>query len=1063
MDGIEDRRGALTATGLSCGSCGMELPLNSKFCNDCGAPVTQVSRSAEYKQVTVLFADVVHSMDIAAAVGPERLREIMTELADRCAAVVQGFGGTVDKFTGDGIMAVFGAPVALEDHAVRACLTALGVQEETGRLAVEVHDHDGVELRLRVGLNSGQVIAGEIGSRSFGYTAIGQHVGIAQRMESAAAPGGVMLSESTARLVDGLAVLGRQEIVRIKGSAEPVRAHRLVSLGAHRPGVFPWASTLVGREWELAALTAMVDRSIDGRGSVACVVGAPGIGKSRLVAEIAGVARKHGAQVYSTFGESHTNEVPFLASTRLLRAALGIEELDEEAARARVRSEVPDADPADLILVDDVLGIRNIDIELPDIAPEARRRRLTTWVNAAALARTSPSVYLIEDAHWVDEVSESLLANFLSVVPQTHSLVLITYRPEYHGALSRTPGAQTITLMPLGSVETESLISELVGTHPSVERLADQIADRAAGNPFFAEEIVRDLADRGILIGGPGEYECPQAAVEVVVPATLQAAIGARIDRLAPDAKRVLNAAAVIGSRFNPDLLMSVGIAPALDQLIAAELIDQVMYAPRAEFVFRHPLIRAVAYESQLKSQRAKLHHRLAAAIEDREPGSADENAAIIAEHHEAAGELAAAYAWHMRAAAWSATRDVAAARLSWDRACQVADRLPNDVADSTAMRIGPRTLLCATGWRVHETISGSRFEELRQICTAAGDRASLAIGMAGLTMEHLVHARLREGSRMASEYMSLLESIGDATLTVGLSFAAIVIKRETGELLDMLRWTQNVINLSKGDPTMGNLIIGSPLAAALAWRGEARWCLGQNGWRDDFDGAISMARKTDPISHAVAVYYKYGLAIPSGVLLADDAALSDIEEALSIAERSADDTAVGLVQSALGLALVHRADADRLRGIDVLTELRDLCLHDRYPRVAVPAIDMYTARQMAAQGDHEGALMQVHSALGALFDAGQPGWCAPGTAILVELLIARNDVHGAQAAIDRFATTRVPYSWAAREVWLVRSRALLARAHGDETAYRDYRDRYRAMATSLGFEGHMKWAEAMT
>ena len=194
-----------------CGSCGTELPPNSKFCNECGAPVATATTPAEYKQVTVLFADVVHSMDIAAAVGAERLREIMAELVNRATAVVQRYGGTVDKFTGDGIMAVFGAPVALEDHAVRACLAALGIQEETGRLAAEVKDRDGIDLQLRVGLNSGQVIAGEIGSGALGYTAIGEQVGMAQRMESVAPPGGVMLSESTARLVEGAATLGEAE------------------------------------------------------------------------------------------------------------------------------------------------------------------------------------------------------------------------------------------------------------------------------------------------------------------------------------------------------------------------------------------------------------------------------------------------------------------------------------------------------------------------------------------------------------------------------------------------------------------------------------------------------------------------------------------------------------------------------------------------------------------------------------------------------------------------------------------------------------------------------------
>src|SRR5271166_4241841 len=284
----------MTATGLACGSCGAELQAGDKFCHECAAPVVTTATPAEYKQVTVLFADVVHSMDIAAAVGAERLREIMADLADRCAAVVQRYGGTVDKFTGDGIMTVFGAPVALEDHALRACLAALGIQDEAKRLAAEVDRRDGVDLRLRIGLNSGQVIAGEIGSGPAGYTAIGEQVGMAQRMESVAPPGGVTLSDSTARLVENVTVLGEPELVRIKGAVDPVRARRLVAVSARRERVSPHVSSLVGREWELAALTAMLDRSITGHGCVAGVVGPPGVGKSRIVAETASIAAGRG-------------------------------------------------------------------------------------------------------------------------------------------------------------------------------------------------------------------------------------------------------------------------------------------------------------------------------------------------------------------------------------------------------------------------------------------------------------------------------------------------------------------------------------------------------------------------------------------------------------------------------------------------------------------------------------------------------------------------------------------------------------------------------------------------
>ena len=721
MDRSGDGGGGLTAAGLFCGSCGTKLPPNSKFCNECGAPVTQLSRSAEYKQVTVLFADVVHSMDIAAAVGAERLREIMSELLDRCTAVVKRYGGTLSQFTGDGIMAVFGAPITLEDHAVRACLAALGLQEEAKRLAVDARERDRIDLRLRVGLNSGQVIAGEIGSGTLGYTAIGEQVGMAQRMESVAPPGGVMLSASTARLVDSSAALGEAELVRIKGADEPVRAHRLVGIGERQRAAGRVESTLVGRRWEMSAVEGLLDRAVDGHGAVLGVVGSPGIGKSRLVREVAAMAGRRGVEVFTTFCESHTSQVPFHAVARLLCVATGVEGLDGQTARDRVRDRVPDGDPEDLLLLDDLLGIADPNALLPAIDPDARRRRLTALLNAASLARETPAVYVVEDAHWIDEVSEALLADFLTVIPQTPSLVLVTYRPEYEGALARVHGAHTVALAPLSDSETAALVLQLLGPDPSNGALGQSIAGRAAGNPFFVEEMVRELAERGVLQGQTGTYVSTADVSEAKVPATLQATIAARIDRLNPKAKRTLSAAAVIGSRFNLDLLETLGIDPALDDLVGGELIDQIRFTRQPEYVFHHPLIRTVAYESQLKSDRSQLHRRLAAAIESRDPAAAEENAALIAEHLQAAGDLHAAYGWHMRAATWATNRDIAAAWASWERARQVADAMPGDDEDRTAMRIAPRAWLCGNAFRVYADLSGGLFEELRELARRPG------------------------------------------------------------------------------------------------------------------------------------------------------------------------------------------------------------------------------------------------------------------------------------------------------------------------------------------------------
>ncbi len=845
-----------------CGSCGTQIGATAKFCSECGTPLTRAAQSAEYKQVTVLFADVVHSMDIARLVGAERLREIMAGLVTCASSVVQRYGGTVGSFTGDGVMAVFGAPTALEDHAIRACLAALAIQEEAKRLAVEVEARDGVELRLRVGLNSGQVIAGEIASGPFGYTTIGEHVGMAQRMESVAPPGGVMLSASTARLVEDFAALGEPEAVRIKGSVDPVPARRLLGVGQQH-GVRRAESSLVGRRWEMSAVEGLLDRALDGHGGVVGFAGPPGIGKSRLSRVVAAMAAQRGVPVYTAFCESHTSQVPFHVVTHLMRAATRVEGMDGEAARALIRTQFSDVDSEDLLLYEDLLGIRDPKAELPRIDPDARRRRLTAMVNAASLATETPAVYVIEDAHWIDEVSESMLADFLAVVPQTPLLTLITYRPEYRGALAQVPGAQTIALAPLSDSETATLVSELLGQDSSIGALARTITERASGTPFFAEEIVRELADRGVLQGNPGSYVSTAEAAEVSVPATLQATIAARIDRLDPKAKRTLSAAAVVGSRFGTDLLTALDVEPVIADLLAAQLIHQVTFTRHPEYVFHNPLIRGVAYEAQLKADRAELHRRVAAAIEQRSAESVDDNAALVAEHLEAAGDLPSAYAWHMRAATWANNRDIAAARVSWERAHKVADALPDGHPDRTVMRIAPRATLCANDWRVHADESGVRFEELRELCALVGDKTSLAIGMPGRLGWHAQRGQVRESQRLASELTTLLDSIGDPTLTATAGFSATAIKAQSGEMGEVLRWSQATVEWTKGDPTKGNLIVGSPLAVALSMRGLARAWFGHPGWRDDLDDSVAVAEQSgEPLTLAMVLSWKYGMGI---------------------------------------------------------------------------------------------------------------------------------------------------------------------------------------------------------
>ena len=420
-----------------------------------------------------------------------------------------------------------------------------------------------------------------------------------------------------------------------------------------------------------------------------------------------------------------------------------------------------------------------------------------------------------------------------------------------------------------------------------------------------------------------------------------------------------------------------------------------------------------------------------------------------------------------MRAATWATYRDIAAARQSWERAQAIADALPAEDPNRTAMRIAPRTMLCGIAWRLHANVAGDRIDELRELCTAAGDKASLAIGMAGLVIDQAFQGRIREASQLASEAWAVIESLGDATLTVGLSFPVIYPKGHGGEWSETLRWSQRAIDLAEDDPSKGNLLVGSPLALAFTTRALARYCLGRPGWRDDLRHGVSMARSTDPFSYATVVAYVYFPGIPLGVLAADDPALREIEDALRIAERSGDDMALAFARVTLGLALVHRhTDAERSSGQKLLAEVSDVLERRKHNLSELRLINVYSARERARRGDRDEAIPLMRAAVDELVREGQLlSWGIPATGVLVETLLDRGsgrDVAEAEAAIEQLAAAPADDDLAMRDIWLLRMRALLARTRDDDVTYRELVGRYRSMAESLGFEGHIVWAAAM-
>ncbi|HSS23729.1 MAG TPA: adenylate/guanylate cyclase domain-containing protein, partial [Mycobacterium sp.] len=969
----------MTATSLVCHVCGAEPRKGARFCDACGSALTLVVDPAEYKQVTVLFADVVRSMDIAAALGPERLREVVTELVDRAVAAVQRYGGTVDKFTGDGIMALFGAPLALEHHAYRACLAALEIQQVARQVAVEVARRDGIDLRVRVGLNSGQVIAGEVGATHLGYTAVGEQVGMAQRMESVAPPGGVMLSESTARLVEDRVVLGEREIVHIKGVDAGVPARGLLGVDSEHRRKAHHESRLVGRQSEKDTVAGLLELAGHGEGTVITVTGRPGVGKTRLVRESAATATSRGFEVFVTYCESHTRDVPLQVISRLLRAIFGILGLTPEEARARVRSQIPEAGAEDLLLLDDLLGICGG--PCPDVDPDARRRRLVELIKTVSRARTGPAVYIVEDAQWIDGVSEKLLAHFAAAVPRMRATLLVVYRPQYSGILSRIPGAHPITLRPLSDSHIAELIKGLLGEHPSVLGLSTVVADRAAGVPFAAEEIVRDLAERGELEGDPGAYVCVREVRDIHVPASLQAIIGARIDRLTVTAKRTLNAAAVIGAQFDTELLESLLDSIDVAPLIEAQLVEQVGFAPHATYAFCHPLIQQVAYESQLKAGRSELHRRVAAVMQRTHGGFTGQEAAIVATQYTAAGDLRDAYDWHMQAATWYGARDIPAARKSWQQAVRVADRLPDDDPDRLAMRIAPRALLCGSTFQVGGTPADTGFDELRELTAAAGDKKSLAIGMAGHLTTLTFNARHSEAASMASEFATLVESIDDPAMTVGLFYAAAQAKWEAGEAIESLRLAQRIIDIADGDPTMGSLVVGSPLAWGIAVKGAAGMSLGRRGWRDDLDESVALARSVGGATTRPFVQlYRYAAATQNGAVLPDAQDVTQAAETLEIAQRSANNTAVAYALLNRATTLIHNDSEDTAAGLEFMAQAREMIVNEQLIVTLRRMSDIEVARERARSEDLDGAIDLATTILVEQFDTGEMIFRGPAT-----------------------------------------------------------------------------------
>ena len=714
------------------------------------------SRSAlegERKQVTVLFADIKDSTELIKDLDPEAAQQLLDPALHIMMDAVHRYEGTVNQVLGDGIMALFGAPLAHEDHALRACYAALTMQTAMREYTETVRRAHGIEMRIRVGLNSGEVVVRAIGNDlHMDYSAVGQTTHLAARMEQLATPGTIRLTATTLRLVEGLVRVQALGPIPVRGMTEPVEVCELVGASALRRRLQAAAARgltrFVGREAELVALRQALDQAGAGHGQVVAVVGEAGVGKSRLVYEGVHAHYTQGWRVLESASVSYGKATPYFPVVDLLKRYVHVEDADEpRTVRARVTGQVLTLDetlqetiPALLWLLDALPD----DSPFRTLEPPQRRQRTLEAVKRVLLreSQVQPLLLVFEDLHWIDAETQALLDSLIESLPTARLLLLVNYRPEYqHGWGSKTYYTQ-LRLDPLPPASAEAVLDALLGQDPSLAPLKRVLIERTEGNPFFLEESVRTLVETGVLVGEPGAYRLAQSLPTIQVPATVQAVLAARIDRLPPEEKQLLQAAAVIGTEVPLPLLQAIAELPeaalhrGLAHLQAAEFLYETRLFPERAYTFKHALTQQVAYQSLLTSTRQRYHAQLAQELEAR-PETAETQPELLAHHCTEAGLAAPAVGTGSGPASvvkrvlhtWKRWRTSRKGWRCWKTLPDTPERTQHELDMQVALG---QALQVTKGLSAPEV--GHAYARARELCQQVGDTPQLFVVLAGLT-----------------------------------------------------------------------------------------------------------------------------------------------------------------------------------------------------------------------------------------------------------------------------------------------------------------------------------------
>jgi class 3 adenylate cyclase/tetratricopeptide (TPR) repeat protein len=1082
------------ALKAKCPSCGFANAPGIKFCGECGKPLSEAvkpaqppeprsytpkhlaekiltSRSAlegERKQVTVLFADVKGSMDLSEQVDPEEWHKIMDRFFAILSDGVHRFEGTINQYTGDGIMALFGAPIAHEDHAQRGCFAALHLRDELRGYAEELKRTRGLSFLVRMGLNSGEVVVGKIGDDlRMDYTAQGQIVGLAARMEQLASPGSAYLTEHTAKLVSGFFQIRDLGSFEIKGLRDAVRVHELEGVGRLRTRLdvsrTRGFSKFVGRNTEMAALEAALERAIAGNVQVLGVVAEAGTGKSRLCYEFVERCRAREIPVYEAHGVAHGKAVSLLPILEFFRSYFGITEHDTaRAARDKIAGRMLLLDETlteGLPLVFDFLGVADPERPSPPLGPEARQRQFLDLIRRLSSARSArePAVHLYEDLHWFDRASDELLESLVEIAPGNRTLVLVNFRPEYHAGWMQRSYYHQLPLLPLRPEEIAELLGELIGTDPSLRHLGELIRERTGGNPFFIEEVHQSLVERGALVGSRGAHRLAKAVEEIGVPATVQIVLAARIDRLPEREKQVLQTASVIGKTFSEPILQRVAdlgdgdLPAALHALTSAEFLYQEALYPQAEYAFKHPLTQEVAYRSQLAQQRASVHAAVARALVELGSGKLDEHAALLAYHWENAGEAREAATWHRRAAEWAGMNNSAEALRHWQRVRQLLDTLPE-----TSQNLAERAVACgqimthlARLGDVEDQVS-SLFREGRELATRSGDPHVLSRVLNGFGLARCLAGAVEESLNPLLESVQRADGTEDKALKVAARYGLCFAYWLAGRLRECLATAQQGLELAQGDLCLGADYVGfSPSLGCSFFHGFVLSLTGRP--RDaagEFDRAISLARASQQLA---LVWIGHSYQVLRCEVTGEAApALAHARESLDYAERTGAQHGIIVSYRNLGIAnIMNGAWYDALEVLGTALKMgreRRLSMHEGGVLAAMAAAYL-------GLGDHERALALADEAV-MVSRRGTRFW--EFLALLTRIRALR-ETRGVEAASKIEATLAETDSWLqmsgakSYEPFLHVERAELSRLGGDEaTRQSELREAHR-LFTEIG------------